>query len=173
MFALDDPRAPFVVPMLQQMFHELRAFGCLLVDQNLKKPQIEEYVQKRIRVLIASLQPLETMRGLRFQNAPIPYLDLDPQAPKDAPFAGYTDSTPVSPGSVVKSYAVSWMADAGAKRAFLLSAALYELSRCGLQQTVDYLFDLYDHGWMISSDDLVNTTQIILAVRSAVDSDEA
>ena len=176
MFAVDHPQSIAILPMAEQMFLEFQAFGCLCIDQNMKEKQLELYVRQRVRNLISTFQPLEAKYGLRFNEIKIPYLSLAPNWPESHPIAGYTGSQdPVSPSSVVETYAACWMAEIVTQSLvrYLLRGALYRSTQSGLQEAISFLFDLFQQGWVVSSDSLVTPVLALLAVRSNVDSDEA
>ncbi len=176
-FTFSSEASKALRPISELLFAQLLAYGQLSLNQhNQPEAQIMSQLEQRIAPIRLIFEALESEGGLRFGDRSVPYLYNRIRWPNLAPLAGYTGSTDLPrPSDVLVSLGDSWALQAHLRHwtsPLLRQAALWRCGEDGLANTIEWLFDLMQHGFLLNSEAIASLASRLLLGRSQVGSDQ-
>lgn len=165
-----------VVEGASGVLRQLVSFGRLAVNARVPPDRTMDFVSRRIAPAIRVFDTLEREAGLRFDDAVrFPFMANRLRWAENASPAGHTGvGCRVSPADVAISLGDAWglQSDLGnVLSPVLRRCALWHCAATDLKATLDWMFDLLDHGYVTSPDSLVKLVYGLLIGRSLVASD--
>lgn len=159
--------------LASRFLRDLQTFGRLTVSVNLTEDLLSAYIADRAGFVLSYLRELETRCGLRFaRSSGLAFCYNTASWPDAAPPSGYTGTEgAVLPSHFARSMVLAW--SLRTKHSFgrrLLLGATWQISSRGFQAGIDWLFDLYDEGF-IGTDDLHSLSLILFVARANVEAD--